>query len=159
MFKAQRRRDSGSSTAELALILPVMVGLLLGALDYARVFYTAQAVTHAVSVGAMYGAQSLANSQDSAGMISAATAAATDISGFSATAARSCTCWSASAGTETAMGTCTSTCTSPSIVRIYVTVTGTGNFSTFVNYPGIPGTVGINRVARMRANDPPAAPA
>jgi Flp pilus assembly protein TadG len=151
MLNLFKRSESGSSTAELALVLPVMIGLLLGALDYARVFYYAQAVTHAVTVGAMYGAQSLTNSQDSAGMVSAATTAATDISGFSATAARSCKCWSASAGTETAMGTCTSTCTSPSVVRIYVTVNGTGVFNTFVNYPGIPSSVTINRSARMRA--------
>jgi Flp pilus assembly protein TadG len=145
------RSERGSSTAELALILPVMIGLLLGALDYARVFYSAQAVTHAVTVGAMYGAQSVTKSLDTAGMESAATTAATDISGFTASAVRSCTCWSASAGTETSMGTCTSTCTSPSVVRIYVTVAGTGVFHTFVNYPGIPTTVTISRTARMRA--------
>jgi Flp pilus assembly protein TadG len=127
-----------------------MVGLLFGVLDFGRVFYSAMAVTHAVTVGAQYGAQSDTKSQDSAGMISAATAAATDISGFSATAVRSCKCWSASAGTETAMGTCTATCTSPSVVRVYVTVTGTAGFSTFVNYPGIPNSIGITRVARMR---------
>jgi Flp pilus assembly protein TadG len=151
MWKFFTRSVRGSSTAELALILPVMIGLLLGALDYARVFYSAQAVTHAVGQGAMYGAQSVTFSQDTAGMVSAATAAASDISGFNATAARSCTCWSASAGTETAMGTCTSTCTSPSVVRIYVTVAGTGVFNTFINYPGIPTTITISRTARMRA--------
>lgn len=151
MWNAFKRSVRGSSTAELALILPVMIGLLLGALDYARVFYWAQAVTHASAVGAMYGAQSLTMSQDTAGMVNAATIAATDISGFSTAAGRSCTCWSASAGTETAMGTCTSTCASPSVVRIYVTVSSTGIFSTFINYPGIPSTITINRVARMRA--------
>ena len=151
MSRRCNRCESGSSTAELALVLPVLIGLLLGALDYGRVFYTAQAVTHAVTVGAMYGAQSITNSQDTAGMQNAATNAATDIPGFSATATRSCTCWSASAGTETAMGTCTSTCTSPSVVRIYVTVTGTKVFNTFVNYPGIPSSITINRTARMRA--------
>ena len=145
------RSERGSSTAELALILPVLIGLLLGALDYARVFYAAQAVTHAASIGAMYGAQSVTLSQDSAGMVNAATTSATDISGFSAVAGRRCACWTASTGIETAMGTCTSTCTSPSVVRIYVTVSTTGLFSTFVNYPGIPHTITINRVARMRA--------
>jgi len=49
------------------------------------------------------------------------------------------------------MGTCTSTCTSPSVVRIYVTVSTTGIFRTFVNYPGIPRSITINRVAKMRA--------
>ena len=99
--------ERGNSIVELALVLPVLIGLLLGALDFGRVFYSAMAVTHAVTVGAQYGAQSDANSQDSTAIVNAATAAATDISGFNASAVRSCKCWSASAGTETAMGTCT----------------------------------------------------
>jgi Flp pilus assembly protein TadG len=151
MVKVFVRSERGSSAVEMALIVPVMIGLLLGAIDYGRVFYSAMAVTHAATVGAQYGAQSVTQSLDNAGMISAASGAATDVSGFSATAGRSCFCWSASAGTETAMGTCTSTCTSPSVVRIYVTVSTFGVFSTFVNYPGIPRTITINRAARMRA--------
>src|SRR5690349_12796400 len=103
MSRLSGLRERGSSTAELALILPVMIGLLLGALDYARVFYAAQAVTHASAVGAMYGAQSVTLAQDTVGMESAATAAASDISGFSTAAGRSCTCWSASSGIESAM--------------------------------------------------------
>jgi Flp pilus assembly protein TadG len=141
----------GNSVVEMALVLPVMIGLLLGVMDFGRAFYSAMAVTHAATVGAQYGAQSVEKSLDYAGMQSAAAAAATDISGFNATATRTCKCWSASAGAETEMMTCGSTCTSPSVLRVYVIVTGTGNFNTFVNYPGIPNSIGITRVARMRA--------
>ena len=151
MLKLFNQSELGSSAVEMALTLPVIVCLLLGAVDYARVFYSAMAVTHAATVGAQYGAQSVEKSLDAAGMQSAATSAATDIPGFSATAVRSCTCWSAAAGTETSVGTCTSPCTSPSVLRIYVTVTGTGVFRTLVTYPGIPNMVTINRTARMRA--------
>ena len=84
--QATRSSEHGNSIVELALVLPVIIGLLLGALDFGRVFYSAMAVTHAVTVGASYGAQSDTNSQNTAGIQSAAAAAATDISGFSATA-------------------------------------------------------------------------
>jgi len=125
MTNTSRPCERGSSAVEIVLILPVIICLLLGAADYARVFYSAMAVTHAASVGAQYGAQSVEKSLDAAGMQSAATSAATDIPGFAATAVRSCTCWNASAGRAV--------------------------FHTFVNYPGIPNSVTINRTARMRA--------
>ena len=149
--EAMRVGERGNSVVEMALILPLMVGLLLGVMDFGRAFYSAMAVTHATTVGAQYGAQTVDMSSDFVGMQNAATAAATDISGFSATATRTCKCWTASSGVETTLGSCASTCTSPSVKRIYVVVTGTGNFSTFISYPGIPNSIAITRVARMRA--------
>ena len=142
---------------ELAILLPMLILLLLGAMDFGRVFYKAMAVTHAAEAGVQYGAQSVGKSFDTSGMTSAAAAAATDITGFSATAyppgsaQNPCECWSASSGTETVMPTCTSSCPSPSVVRIYATVTGTAVFTTVVPYPGIPHTVPITRTAWRRA--------
>jgi len=149
--RIRRSSDSGSALVELGMLLPLTIALLVGAMDLGRVFYSAMAVTHAAGAGVHYGARSTARSQDTTGMVAVATAAAADISGFSATAARSCTCWSASTSTETAMGSCVATCTSPSVTRIYVTVTGTRTFRTLVNYPGIPDVITLNRSAKMRA--------
>jgi len=149
--RIRRSSDSGSALVELGMLLPLTIALLIGAMDLGRVFYSAMAVTHAAGAGVHYGARSLARSQDITGMVSTAKTAAADISGFSATAARTCTCWSAATSTETAMGTCADTCASPSVVRVYVTVTGTRTFKTLVNYPGIPNIIRLNRSAKMRA--------
>ncbi len=146
-----RASDSGSSLVELALVLPLMVVLLFGAMDFGRAFYASMGVTHAVRAGVQYGAMNVANSSSTTGMENAAATAAADISGFSATASRFCTCWSASTLVETAMASCSSSCTSPSTIRIYVQVTGTRTFSPIVSYPGLPGSLVITRTARMRA--------
>jgi Flp pilus assembly protein TadG len=145
------RCERGSSLVELALTMPVLITLLLGAIDFGRVFFFALAVTQAASAGAWYGAQSPTKSLDSTGMQTTATASAGDITGFSATASRSCTCWSQSSMTESNMLSCGALCASPSVMRIYVSVTGTGTFNTMVPWPGIPTTVPVTRTAKMRA--------
>ncbi len=142
--------DHGSSLVELSLLLPLMIVLLFGAMDFGRVFYSSMAVTQAVRAGVQYGALNVTNSANTTGMEAAATAAASDIAGFSANAARSCTCWTQSTLTETTPGSCPATCTSPAVERIYVTVTGTRTFSPIVAYPGLPGNLFITRSARMR---------
>lgn len=53
--------------------------------------------------------------------------------------------------TETNMLTCAAVCNSPSVVRIYVSVTGTGTFRRIVPYPGLPNNIAITRTAKMRA--------
>ena len=146
------RGQAGSAVVELALVTPLIILLLLGAMDFGRVFYKAMAVSQAVGAGARYGARSVAKSGDTAGMQSAATtAAASDITGGESfvvdSAARSCRCYT---GTEpgTAMGLCSSSC--GGTVRAYVSVTGHATFSTIVNYPGIPHTLALSRTATLR---------
>ncbi|MCL5110500.1 MAG: pilus assembly protein [Chloroflexi bacterium] len=49
-----RRALRGQSIVELALLLPVLLMLVLGALDLGRAFYYAAAVANATRVGAQY---------------------------------------------------------------------------------------------------------
>lgn len=49
-----RRRLRGQTVVELALLLPVLSLLFLGALDLGRVFYSYAAVANATRVGAQY---------------------------------------------------------------------------------------------------------
>jgi Flp pilus assembly protein TadG len=132
---------------ELAVSLPLLAVVLLGTIDFGRLFYRTMAVTHAARAGAQYGAQSVGTATDHTGMQTAATSAATDIpTGFSVSATHFCTCFAT--GTETSI-TCTAACSGQR--RVYTQVTGTANFSTLVNYPGMPHTVSIARVVVMRA--------
>jgi Flp pilus assembly protein TadG len=141
------RCTRGSAAVELAVSLPLLAVVLLGTIDFGRLFYRTMAVTHATRAGAQYGGQSVGMAADHTGMETAATNAATDIpSGFSATATHFCTCFLS--GTETAI-VCTAACTGQR--RVYTQVTGTANFSMLVNYPGMPHTVSITRVVVMRA--------
>jgi len=67
------RSESGQSIYELALLTPLLLPLLIGAIELGRYAYISILVGNAARAGAAYGAQSLAQSADATG-IQAATA-------------------------------------------------------------------------------------
>ena len=143
--------ESGGALVEAAIALPLLIVIALATADFGRVFYTAMAVTHAVRAGAQYGAQNNQKWKDDSGMQTAATDAASDITGFTPTASHACGCYNASTGAfiEAPVGGCVGTCVSGSL-WLTVTVNGTATFRTITTYPGIPRTVTIARAARLR---------
>ena len=64
MSRAAHPHRRGQSLVELALTLPVLGILLIGTIDFARVYYAAMAVGQAARAGAAYGAQSVSTSGD-----------------------------------------------------------------------------------------------
>lgn len=65
--------ETAQAFAELALTLPVLLALLLGATEMARVSYAAIEVSNAARAAVQYGAQSSATAADTTGMRTAAT--------------------------------------------------------------------------------------
>ena len=61
----QARREHGAAVAELAVILPVMTLMLLGAIDFARVYHTSICMNSAAYAGARYATHELTNSNNS----------------------------------------------------------------------------------------------
>lgn len=117
--RAARRGERGASLVEMAVVLPVLALLLVGAIDFGRVFYVSMALTNAARVGVQYGAQNPGTAVDTAGMRAAAIAAARpDIGTITAAATRTCSC----NGGARSSAACTAACASPSIIRTYVTV-------------------------------------
>src|SRR2546427_12139781 len=87
--------ERGSAIIEMTLLMPFILLLLMGTIDFSRIFYTARAVSHAARAGAQYGAYSNVNSQDTAGMRQAALDAAQDdidTSSLTVTATSFCRC-------------------------------------------------------------------
>ena len=124
--RMRKTRRRGVATAEMALLLPLMVMLLLGVIDFGRIFYEAMAVVSAARASVSYG-ENL--SQD------------TEIS---VTVERFCEC------ADGSLVSCSSVCASgPSLV--YVKATAEKTFRTLIPYPGIPDPVTIRRIAYMRA--------
>src|SRR5512135_3899712 len=70
-----RRGDAGQSLIETALTVPLLVLLLVGAVELAQVAYAAIEVSNAAKAAASYGAQDTTTAADSTGM---ATVAAND---------------------------------------------------------------------------------
>jgi|SRR5688572_7860217 len=145
----RRRRlrcEGGSAVVELALVTPILVALLLGALDFGRVFHHALAVTGAAHAGAQWGSLSLANSQNFTQVKAIAEAHAPGL-GVTATATSICRCGNGTATPNPQA--CNSGCTGT--LRVYSSVTATRTFTTVVDYPGVPRTIAISRTAQMRA--------
>ena len=74
-----RRSERGSSLVEVAVVLPVLLVMLVGAADLGRAFYMAMELTAAARAGAQFGGVSQTNSLDAADIRATAAAAASNI--------------------------------------------------------------------------------
>ena len=138
-----RGAEAGSAFIELGLMFPVLLLILVGAIDFARVFFAGIALTNAAEVGAMYGARSVTGSSDLTGMQDASIADAADLSGVTAAATQYCNC-----GNGTAHS-CPVTCTG-STAHTYVSVSTSYTFTPLFPIPGIPSSIPMTRTAVMR---------
>lgn len=134
----------GAALVETALLMPVMLLLLVGAVDLGRAYYVAVEVASAAHAGAVYGVQ---NATDTAGMESAASLDAPDINGLTPVASYGCEC---SDGTS-AVADCAYTPSCSYNYVNYVSVTVTATYAPLVSYPGVPGSLNLSSTARMRA--------
>ena len=149
----------------MAIMLPFFMLLLLGVIDFCRVFYAAVAVTQAARAGTQYGAQNALISQSNlySGMQTAATNVMTD---YGLTAAgpvptpavqRYCVC---SGTPPSCPASGSNTCppsghTCDTSYQIYLCTSTSYTFSAFapISWTGIggtPGDVTLNRISVMR---------
>jgi Flp pilus assembly protein TadG len=157
------RPDSGQSLLEVALLLPMLIALLLGVIELGRYAYISILVANAARAGAAYGAQSLEQSVDTAGIQGAA---GNDFQNngqnpgsLSVTSLISCGCDSNgginNSNTGAACGTPSnpgagSNCGSGTHWVVMVSVTASGTFNSLFSYPGIPSTLTVSSTATLR---------
>ena len=157
-----RRRDPerGGVLAEFAVVLPVALLLLLGAVDFGRVWALASASANAAHAGAQYGSQNAQLAADINGMRTVVTndlaassvlAASNDgengitLADFVITPERYCEC---ADGSDIA---CDNKCGGGTNPMVFVRVRVDTTFETLFDYPGIPNVVPISRQAILRA--------
>jgi Flp pilus assembly protein TadG len=138
-----KRRD-GAALAELAVVIPVLGLLLLGVVDFGRAYTTSSVVANAAAAGASYGSQDSTSAYDASGIRAAALQDAADIDTATVTSRAYCSC---GAGSETA---CTNTCTGYGAPRMFVDVTVSRTFFFLIDFPGLPDSIVMTRVAKMR---------
>lgn len=160
--KTNERRGSerGGVLAEFAVVIPVALMLLLGAVDFGRVWMLATASANAAHAGAQYGAQSVQLSADVDGMrtvvvndltassVIAASNAGEDgigIGDFVITPERFCEC------SDGSTISCANKCGGGTNPMVFVRVRIDTTFETLFDYPGIPSEVQISRAAVLRA--------
>jgi len=142
------RGEHGASLLELALLLPLFLLLILGAVDFGRAFYLSIEVAGAARAAAVYGAR---NPTDITGMENAANKDAPNVTLSFPTATYGCECPYGTTSTYIA-APCASkpaSCTNTWVYRVDVTVQGT--YKTLFPWPKIPSSMTLTSAASMRS--------
>jgi Flp pilus assembly protein TadG len=130
------RRDDAQSIVELALLMPLFLLLLLGSTEFAHFAWAAVLASNAARAGASFGAVSITNAANLAGIQAAAAADSVNITGLTTTRTRPCAC-----SDGTAIQDCTNSlasCPSPKTIINYVQVNTTVTVTPLGRYAGLP---------------------
>jgi Flp pilus assembly protein TadG len=130
---------------ELAIAVPILALLMLGAVDFGRVYYHALTTTNAAGTAAFYGSRSNIQTGHFTEMTEAARQDARDAGAVTATAERFCQCPDGAA-----VDCVTGGCAGYGAPRVYVRCRVRQTFPLLVPYPGMPRPT-VGRVAVMRA--------
>lgn len=150
--QARSPRESGNVLIELALVLPICVLLLLGAVEFGRLTYAAIEVANAARAGAQYGVQDHGFAGDFGGIQAHAVADAGDVTGLTVNPSTFCVC-SANGEATGASDTCTTvalTCVSPSESIEFLQVNVSAQFDPLIHAPRLPSTYTLRSQAVMR---------
>lgn len=131
-----RRSESGQALVELAFILPVLLLLLLGGGEIARLAYAAIEVSNAARAGAQYGTQTLTTMGDHTGIQLAAQSDASNLTGLITTTET----YSYVCSDQSAYDAATQSCTDGASVLTYLHVTTTASYNPLIHIPGTSGS-------------------
>jgi Flp pilus assembly protein TadG len=134
----QAMGDQGNALVEAALIMPLFMALLLGAVEFGMASYAAVEVENAALAGVQYGTQSPAYDGDVTGIQTAAANDAQNIVLGTTTVSHSCICSDGSAST------CLSTDCSTSHMETILTVQTQTTFHPGFTVPGFPASFTIS---------------
>ena len=168
MTSTNGKRQRGGATAELAIAMPFIFLLTLGAVDFGRMWTVSTRVADAAYAAAAYGAQSTTKAKDTDGMrtvalhelgideststskglvAGAASTSETTASDYDVVATRYCECEDQKS-VDCDNGTCSA---GSGNRRVYVRVRVGTTFLTVFDYPGIPHEIEITRQTQIRA--------
>lgn len=123
---------------ELALCIPLLALMLLGAMDFSRAFYQSITLASGARAGAAYGVSTGTAAADSAGIQTRVLADTADLTGVTVASTQSCSC----SDEDTTGASCTTTtCPNGSGVRMFLRVTASKTFTPALSYVGMPGAI------------------
>ena len=126
-------RDLGQSAMEFALLAPILLILMLGVVDFGRVYFAYISVTNGARNGAHFASQGTGAAADIDGIRAAAIVETSDLLNTSET----------NPDVSVATGT-------DSQGRLYADVTMTYTFSSIFPWPGLPSSIDVDRTVRAR---------
>jgi Flp pilus assembly protein TadG len=161
------RSQSGQSLLEVALMLPMLMLLLLGAIEMGRYMYIYILVGNAARAGAAYGSEGVVQAGTNDPGVQ--TAAQNDFQNGGQAPGTVTVTWTNVCGCDsggtlspnpptapycnvppTGSNSTAGSCTAPAHWVVMVSVTASGTFQSLFNYPGIPSSITISRTATMR---------
>lgn len=138
------RCQAGQALVELALTVPLLFLLVIGAGEIARMAYYAIITENAAHAAALFAAQNAITASDTTDITTVADSEASSIGGSKAITVSppnySCTCFNPKAGTNSTMTTCSASCPSPDTVLESVQVNTQSKVATWFHYPGLAGS-------------------
>lgn len=166
MLRHLLRDNRGSAFVELALVLPLLTFVIIGAAELGRIAYYSIELSSAARAGASYGAENSANVEQITPIETVAQNDASDVTLTWTTApTEACVCETVytSGATPTYNATAPGDCTAAAITGCdvsnststqypieYVDVTTTATVKTMFKYPGIPASFNLSGFAEMR---------
>lgn len=141
------RGEAGQALVELALVVPLLTLVFVGAAEVGRIAYAAIEVNNAARAGVAYAAQSHTTASDIANITLAAQKEAPDVSVMTVTESNACTC---SDGTSITCSTAGANCLSPARIIEAVQVNTSATINTAFHFPGIPNSITLRGQAIMR---------
>lgn len=139
--------ERGAAAVELAVVLPFLIVLLAGVVDYGRAYYVANTVANAARAAAEYGARNPAYSADTAAMRVYGEADAAESGKIYFTVTRDCKCPPSSAySANVSCGMC-----GIKGPYVFIKVRASKTLSTLLRYPSLPSTITIARESTFQA--------
>ena len=128
---------------ELAVVLPVLILIAIGVMDYGRVYFTSVAVANAARAGAEWGAADVGHQTQFTNMENFAKLDGAEAAPLTVTASRVCRC-----GPSTVA--CSASCGAYGPPRVFISVTASKVVTMLLNWPGLAPTVTVSRTATIR---------
>jgi len=139
-----KRSENGGAMVELAVVVPVLVLIAIGVMDYGRVYFTSVAVANAARAGAEWATLEPGRVGRTTEAQNFAKQDGAEAGTITVTATPFCECSGASVS-------CSSSCGAYGVPREYVQVTASKTVTMLLRYPGLPATVTVSRTATFRA--------
>jgi Flp pilus assembly protein TadG len=137
--------EAGAAIVETALVMPILILLLVGAVELARVAYAAIEVSNAAKAAVAYGAQGTTQLLDTTGIQTAATNDAGDLAATLTTTPTVSGICSSGASCTGANSTCTNTdCATPGDhIEWTLKVNTSATFNPLIHLAGLPTTFSL----------------
>ena len=137
---------------EFAIAASLLFMLMVGAGDFARVFYQAIAVAASATTGSFWGAQNVFTSVQSDESEYQAETDAYQHTGQTTTATSTiyCDCPGVSGGSATTVDCYTGTCADYGAPRVFSKTVVEQSFELFLPWPGVPNSFPVNREVFVR---------